>query len=146
MYSLCLTFSYFFFKQKRITKICLEQMFMSGSNIREAAEVHKSQGWFMDLYWCYYLLVILWMVKWLMNKHFKRFQPYLLKKGGFGGGIVAPMSAEICASKMSFPAFWDHTQWKYCAQNYCRLMIGCWKGTSGWLTTEKGQRSAKKTG
>ena len=59
MYSLCLTFSYFFFKQKRITKICLEQMFMSGSNIREAAEVNKSQGWFMDLSWCYYLLVIL---------------------------------------------------------------------------------------
>ena len=69
-------------------------MFMSGSNIREAAEVHKSQGWFMDLCWCYYLLVILWMVKWLMNKHFKRFQPYQLRKGGFGGGIVAPTSAE----------------------------------------------------
>ena len=40
MYSLCLTFSYFFFRQKRITKISLEQkMFMSGSNIREAADL-----------------------------------------------------------------------------------------------------------
>ena len=39
-YSLCLTFSYFFFRQKRITKICVEQkMFMSGSNIREAADL-----------------------------------------------------------------------------------------------------------
>ena len=41
MYSLCLTFSYFFFRQKRITKICLEQkMFiLSGSNTREAADL-----------------------------------------------------------------------------------------------------------
>ena len=39
MYLLCLTFSYFFFRHKRITKICLEQMFISGSNIREAADL-----------------------------------------------------------------------------------------------------------
>ena len=39
MYLLCLTFSYFFFRQKIITKICLEKMFMSGSNIREAADL-----------------------------------------------------------------------------------------------------------
>ena len=39
MYSLCLTFSYFFFRKKRITKICREQMFMSGSSIRKAADL-----------------------------------------------------------------------------------------------------------
>ena len=40
MYSVCLTFSYFFFRQKRITKICLKQkMFMSGYNIRQAADL-----------------------------------------------------------------------------------------------------------
>ena len=40
MYSLRLTFSYFFFRQKIITKICLEQkIFMSGSNIKEAADL-----------------------------------------------------------------------------------------------------------
>ena len=61
MSSLCLTSSYFFFRQKIITKICLEQMFMSGSNIREAADLKdvslpqgrdlKPLGWFVDLYW-----------------------------------------------------------------------------------------------
>ena len=39
MYLLCLTFGYFLFRQKRILKICLEQMFMSGSNIREASDL-----------------------------------------------------------------------------------------------------------
>ena len=40
MYSLCLTFGYFFFRHKRIAKIWVEQkMFMSGSNIREAADL-----------------------------------------------------------------------------------------------------------
>ena len=31
-------------------------------------------------------------------------------------------------------------------QNYRKLMLGCQKGKSGWETTEKGQRSAEKTG
>ena len=31
-------------------------------------------------------------------------------------------------------------------QNYRKLMFGCQKGKNGWETTEKGQRSAKKTG
>ena len=31
-------------------------------------------------------------------------------------------------------------------QSYCKLMLGCQKGKNGWETTEKGQRSAKKTG
>ena len=36
---LCLTFGYFFFRQKRVIKICLEQMFMSGSNISEVTDL-----------------------------------------------------------------------------------------------------------
>ena len=43
----------------------------------------------------------------------------------------------VCANKMPFPAFWDHSQWKYCAQNYRRTMVGCQKGKNGRETTKR---------
>ena len=73
------------------------------------------------------------------------------------------LNFKICASKMPFPAFWDHCQWKivefltgsgswglllpitsvhyrhYRAQSYRRLMLGSQKGKNGWETTEKRQ-------
>ena len=75
------------------------------------------------------------------------------KRGGFRSGIPAPMSAGACspeknvkifASMMPFPAFWDHSQWKNCTQNYCKLMVGSQKGKNGWETTGKWQRSMLK--
>ena len=73
------------------------------------------------------------------------------------------LNFKICDSKMLFPAFWDHSQWKivefltgsgskdllvpitsvhyrhYRAQSYRRLMLGYQKAKNGWETTEKRQ-------
>ena len=88
-----------------------------------------------------FLCVCLVVFKW----HIQSFQPCELKKGRsyrepLGGPGAYPSRGKyfkICANKIPFPAFWDHSQWEYCAQNYRRTMVGCQNGKNGRETTKR---------
>ena len=66
---------------------------------------------------------------------------------GVLGAYSPGKNCKICASKMPFCCIKRSQSMEILhTQNYRKLMFGCQKGKNGWETTEKGQRSAKKTG
>ena len=52
---------------------------------------------------------------------------------GRSGGMLPWEKFKICASKMSFPAFWDHSQWK---------MVEFFSYTSHWINIRSTRKSS----
>ena len=102
-----LTFGYFFFRQKRILKIGLEQMFMSGSNISEVTDLKdvitsgNKRSPVIRLV-CRPLLAISKKI-WLSHDHTPTARPSISHFLGacFLGAQVQPDSAHSCCDKLT---------------------------------------------